>query len=66
MERGSDKHSPMVDDQLKHELEGLLSYGHDILRLLDSGFTGFNRFSDWFSAQPSSAAGCAPDHDAEA
>ena len=28
MERGSDKHSPMVDDQLKHETEGLVRSGH--------------------------------------
>ena len=28
MERGSDKHSPMRDDQLKHETEGLVRGGH--------------------------------------
>jgi hypothetical protein len=28
MERGSDKHSPMRDDQLKHETEGLVRSGH--------------------------------------
>ena len=28
MERGSDKHSPLVDDQLKHETEGLVRSGH--------------------------------------
>jgi hypothetical protein len=28
VERGSDKHSPMVDDQLKHETEGLVRSGH--------------------------------------
>lgn len=28
MERGSDKHSPLVDDQLKHETEGMLRSGH--------------------------------------
>jgi Protein of unknown function (DUF2795) len=28
MERGSDKHSPLVDDQLKHETEGLVHAGH--------------------------------------
>ena len=27
MERGSDKHSPMLDDQLKHETEGLVRSG---------------------------------------
>lgn len=27
MERGSDKHSPMVDEQLKHETEGLVRSG---------------------------------------
>jgi hypothetical protein len=28
VERGSDKHSPMRDDQLKHETEGLVRAGH--------------------------------------
>ena len=28
MERGSDKHSPLRDDQLKHETEGLVRGGH--------------------------------------
>lgn len=28
MERGSDKHGPMLDDALKHETEGLLRGGH--------------------------------------
>ena len=28
MERGSDKHSPLVDDQLKHETEGMVRSGH--------------------------------------
>jgi hypothetical protein len=28
VERGSDKHSPMRDDQLKHETEGLVRSGH--------------------------------------
>lgn len=28
MERGSDKHSPMRDEQLKHETEGLVRAGH--------------------------------------
>ena len=28
VERGSDKHSPMLDDQLKHETEGLVRSGH--------------------------------------
>lgn len=28
MDRGSDKHSPMRDDQLKHETEGLVRSGH--------------------------------------
>jgi hypothetical protein len=28
MERGSDKHSPHVDDALKHEVEGLVRSGH--------------------------------------
>ena len=28
MDRGSDKHSPLVDDQLKHETEGLVRGGH--------------------------------------
>jgi len=28
VERGSDKHSPMVDEQLKHETEGLVRGGH--------------------------------------
>jgi hypothetical protein len=28
MERGSDKHSPMRDEQLKHETEGLVRGGH--------------------------------------
>lgn len=28
MERGSDKHGPMRDDQLKHETEGLVRSGH--------------------------------------
>jgi hypothetical protein len=28
VERGSDKHSPLVDDQLKHETEGLVRSGH--------------------------------------
>jgi hypothetical protein len=28
VDRGSDKHSPMVDDQLKHETEGLTRSGH--------------------------------------
>jgi hypothetical protein len=29
VDRGSDKHSPMVDDQLKHETEGLVRGGRD-------------------------------------
>jgi hypothetical protein len=28
VERGSDKHSPLVDDQLKHETQGLIRSGH--------------------------------------
>ena len=28
MERGSDKHSPKLDDELKHETEGLVRSGH--------------------------------------
>lgn len=28
MERGSDKHSPMRDDELKHQTEGLVRAGH--------------------------------------
>ena len=28
MDRGSDKHSPLRDEQLKHETEGLLRSGH--------------------------------------
>jgi hypothetical protein len=28
VERGSDKHSPMRDDELKHETEGLVRAGH--------------------------------------
>jgi len=28
VERGSDKHSPMVDEQLKHEVEGMVRSGH--------------------------------------
>jgi len=28
VDRGSDKHSPMRDDQLKHETEGLVRAGH--------------------------------------
>jgi len=28
MERGSDKHSPMRDEELKHETEGLVRSGH--------------------------------------
>ena len=28
MDRGSDKHSPMRDDELKHETEGLVRSGH--------------------------------------
>jgi hypothetical protein len=28
VDRGSDKHSPLVDDQLKHETEGLVRAGH--------------------------------------
>lgn len=28
MDRGSDKHSPLRDDQLKHETEGLVRAGH--------------------------------------
>ena len=28
MERGSDKHSPMRDEQLKHETDGLVRSGH--------------------------------------
>jgi len=28
VDRGSDKHSPMRDDQLKHETEGLVRSGH--------------------------------------
>jgi hypothetical protein len=29
MDRGSDKHSPRVDEELKHETQGLVSAGHD-------------------------------------
>ena len=28
MDRGSDKHSPRLDDEMKHELSGLLGSGH--------------------------------------
>jgi hypothetical protein len=29
MDRGSDKHSPRVDEELKHEVSGLVQGGHD-------------------------------------
>lgn len=29
MDRGSDKHNPKLDDQLKHETEGLVRSGHE-------------------------------------
>ena len=41
MERGSDKHSPMVDDQLKHETEGLVRSGHS------------THAEEWKDAEPS-------------
>jgi hypothetical protein len=41
MERGSDKHSPRLDDQLQHETEGLVRGGKD------------TRAEEWHSAEPS-------------
>ena len=41
MERGSDKHSPMVDDQLKHETEGLVRSGRS------------THAEEWKEAEPS-------------
>lgn len=41
MERGSDKHSPMVDDQLKHETEGLVRAGRS------------THAEEWKEAEPS-------------
>jgi hypothetical protein len=41
VERGSDKHSPMVDDQLKHETEGLVRSGHS------------THAEEWKDAEPS-------------
>ena len=41
MERGSDKHSPMVDDQLKHETEGLVRAGRS------------THAEEWKDAEPS-------------
>src|SRR4051812_2724585 len=41
VERGSDKHSPVVDDQLKHETEGLVRAGHS------------THAEEWKEAEPS-------------
>jgi len=41
VERGSDKHSPMVDDQLKHETEGLVRAGRS------------THAEEWKDAEPS-------------
>ena len=41
MERGSDKHSPMRDDELKHETEGLVRGGHS------------THAEEWKDAEPS-------------
>ena len=41
MERGSDKHSPLVDDQLKHETEGLVRAGRS------------THAEEWKDAEPS-------------
>jgi hypothetical protein len=41
VDRGSDKHSPLVDDQLKHETEGLVRGGHS------------THAEEWKDAEPS-------------
>ncbi|HET6815844.1 MAG TPA: DUF2795 domain-containing protein [Mycobacteriales bacterium] len=41
MDRGSDKHSPLVDDQLKHETEGLVRAGRS------------THAEEWKDAEPS-------------
>ena len=41
MDRGSDKHSPMRDDQLKHETEGMMRAGHS------------THAEEWKEAEPS-------------
>jgi hypothetical protein len=41
VERGSDKHSPLVDDQLKHETEGLVRAGRS------------THAEEWKDAEPS-------------
>lgn len=41
MDRGSDKHSPRLDDALAHETEGLVRGGHD------------THAEEWKSAEPS-------------
>jgi hypothetical protein len=41
VDRGSDKHSPLVDEQLKHETEGLVRGGHN------------THAEEWKDAEPS-------------
>jgi hypothetical protein len=41
VERGSDKHSPLVDEQLKHETQGLVRGGHS------------TRAEEWRDPEPS-------------
>ena len=41
MDRGSDKHSPLVDEQLKHETQGLVRSGHS------------THAEEWKDAEPS-------------
>jgi len=41
VDRGSDKHSPMRDDQLKHETEGMMRAGHS------------THAEEWKEAEPS-------------
>lgn len=41
MDRGNDKHSPRVDEELKHETQGLQRGGHDV------------RAEEWRSPEPS-------------
>src|SRR5437763_13578506 len=52
VDRGSDKHSPLVDDQLKHETEGLVRAGRS------------THAEEWKDAEPSGEdqpdAGLAP------
>lgn len=40
MERGSDKHGPLLDEALKHETESLVRAGHE------------SRVEEWLSAEP--------------